>query len=55
MVKDKCVGSVSGKTIVLEADTICIHGDNPKAPDLVSSMVRAFRQAGIEMKSYAGK
>jgi UPF0271 protein len=55
MVKNKCVESVSGKSIVLEADTICIHGDNPNAPDLVTNMVRAFRQIGIEMITFAGK
>jgi UPF0271 protein len=55
MVIYKCIESVSGITIGLEADTICIHGDNPNAPDLVSNMVRAFRQTGIEMISFSGK
>jgi len=55
MVKEKCVESVSGKIIPLEADTICIHGDNPFASDLVRKMAGALRQHGIELKTYSGK
>ena len=55
MVKDKCVESVSGKIIPLEADTICIHGDNPIAPDLLGNMTVAFGRNGIELKTCTGK
>jgi UPF0271 protein len=55
MVKENCVESVSGKIIPLEADTICIHGDNPIAPDLAGNMANVFRQNGIELKFFAGQ
>jgi UPF0271 protein len=53
MVKENCVESGSGKIIPLEADTICIHGDNPIAPELVGNMADAFRKNGIELKFFA--
>ena len=54
MVRNKSVETVSGKIIPFEVDTLCIHGDNPVAPDLARNMAGAFRQNGIEMKSFAG-
>jgi 5-oxoprolinase (ATP-hydrolysing) subunit A len=51
MVNEKCVKAASGKIIPLDAHTICIHGDNPIAPELARKMAVAFRQNGIELKS----
>jgi UPF0271 protein len=55
MVKLKCVSSVTGKNIPIEADTICIHGDNPEAADFVRALYEAFRQNGIQLTSFNRK
>jgi 5-oxoprolinase (ATP-hydrolysing) subunit A len=36
-----------GSEIAVNAQTICIHGDTPGAPEIAATVVRALRQAGI--------
>jgi UPF0271 protein len=55
MVKDRSVISVSGKVIPLQADTICIHGDNPQAPELAKELINALRSAGTDVKPMGHK
>ncbi len=50
MVKERSVISISGKVIPLQADTICIHGDNPEASELAKELINALRSAGIDVK-----
>lgn len=50
MVKERSVISISGKVIPIQADTICIHGDNPQAPELAKELINALRSAGIDVK-----
>ncbi len=50
MMKERSVISISGKVIPLQADTICIHGDNPEAPELAKELINALRSAGIDVK-----
>jgi len=38
-----------GSEIELSADTICVHGDNPAALDLVKHIRNALVKAGIEI------
>lgn len=38
MVKEGCVNSIEGLEILLSADSICIHGDNPEAIALAKSI-----------------
>jgi 5-oxoprolinase (ATP-hydrolysing) subunit A len=52
MVKEKQVETLSGKIIPVTADTICIHGDNVMAAEFARSLARAFREAGIETKTF---
>lgn len=47
MVKDGNVVAVDGTTIALEAQTLCVHGDNPKAVDLVRSIREALEADGV--------
>ncbi|MGC8617029.1 MULTISPECIES: 5-oxoprolinase subunit PxpA [Pseudomonadati] len=49
MVKYQKVTSISGKIINIKGDTICIHGDNPKAKDLVEYLREAFKRNNIEV------
>ncbi len=45
------VATVSGGTIPLRADTICVHGDTPGAAVLVATLRRELEQAGIEIRA----
>jgi 5-oxoprolinase (ATP-hydrolysing) subunit A len=43
------VTAVDGTEIELDAQTLCVHGDNPAAVDLVRSIRRALEGAGIKV------
>ncbi len=47
MVKEGVVIAVDGSTIPLEAQTLCVHGDNPKAVDLVRSIREPLETDGV--------
>ncbi len=40
-----------GSEVKLTAQTICIHGDTPGAPQIASAVASALRQAGVVLKS----
>ena len=47
MVRERCVAAVDGSRVVLDADTICIHGDTPGAPAMARRIRDALAVAGI--------
>jgi UPF0271 protein len=40
-----------GTELALNAQTICIHGDTPGAPEIAASVARTLRQAGIALSA----
>lgn len=46
------VTAFDGTKIGLRANTICIHGDNPAAIEILSALDRAFKQQGMIKKSF---
>lgn len=50
MIKEKTVVTVTGRIIAVEADTVCIHGDNEAAPAFVRRLASALRAEGIELR-----
>ncbi len=53
MVREGSVTSVSGKTVRLQADTLCIHGDQPGAADFARAIRQALQTAGIAVRAAA--
>lgn len=49
MIKEGKVKASSGKDIDIVADSICVHGDNPKAIDFVKEIRKGLEEAGIEI------
>lgn len=47
MVKERKVKSVQGEDVVIQADTICIHGDGLHALEFAQYISNALREAGI--------
>jgi UPF0271 protein len=43
------VTSIDGKEIELKADTLCVHGDNPSAVQMVQKIRRDLKAAGVEV------
>ena len=51
MAKEGKVISINGKEIDIRADSICVHGDNPKAIETVINLRNALIEQGVEVKS----
>ncbi|MGI8748374.1 MAG: LamB/YcsF family protein [Deinococcus sp.] len=42
--------SLSVRTIGLQADTLCIHGDNPRAVEIARAVREALLTAGVSLR-----
>lgn len=49
IVKYQKVTAINGKIINIRGDTICIHGDNPKAKELTENLREAFKKENISV------
>lgn len=47
MVREGKVETVDGSAISIECETICLHGDNPRALDFLQCLRRRFEREGI--------
>jgi UPF0271 protein len=54
IVLEKCVYSVTGTKVPIDAQTICIHGDNPGAIDILQKIDALLKENNILKKSFAG-
>jgi len=51
MVREGVVRSVSGRDVPVQADTLCIHGDQPNALAFAQALTDALREAGIAVRA----
>lgn len=51
MVKEGKVESISGKDIDIKADSICVHGDNPKALEFVKDIRDTLEKEGVTISN----
>lgn len=51
MVNCGVVKAIDGQDIEIKADTICVHGDNPKAVEFAKSIRMALQNSGISIVS----
>ncbi|ASJ12896.1 LamB/YcsF family protein [Thermococcus thioreducens] len=49
MVKDGGVRAINGEWVELKADTICVHGDNPKAVEIAAHIRRVLEEEGVRV------
>lgn len=49
MVREGKVRSIDGKDVPVQADTLCIHGDQPNAPIFARAIREALARAGISV------
>ena len=50
MAKENRIVAVDGSEIIVEAQTLCVHGDNPKAVELVRAIRETLETNGVEVK-----
>ena len=51
MLRESRVETVTGGTIPVRADTVCLHGDQPGAVAFADSVRRRLREAGVELRA----
>ncbi|ASJ02501.1 lactam utilization protein LamB [Thermococcus profundus] len=49
MVKDGGIKAINGEWIELKVDTICLHGDNPKAVEIAAHIRKVLEEEGIKV------
>jgi UPF0271 protein len=49
IVKRSSVIASDGSEVAVDAQTICIHGDTPGAPEIAAAVAQALRQAGVTL------
>jgi 5-oxoprolinase (ATP-hydrolysing) subunit A len=50
MVTEGTVETITGRTIPMRLDTLCIHGDTPNAPQIARDLRSALEAAGVEVR-----
>ena len=51
MVREGVVQAVTGETVPLQAQTICLHGDGPHALAFARALRTALTQAGVQLRA----
>ena len=51
MIKEGKVTSINGKELDIKGDTLCVHGDGPKAMEFVRKIRKTFEEEGIQIKT----
>ncbi|MDI3476197.1 MAG: 5-oxoprolinase (ATP-hydrolyzing) subunit [Thermococcaceae archaeon] len=49
MVKDGGVKAINGEWVELKVDTICLHGDNPKAVEIAAHIRKVLEEEGVKI------
>ncbi|WP_148883601.1 LamB/YcsF family protein [Thermococcus aciditolerans] len=49
MVKDGGVRAINGEWVELKADSICVHGDNPKAVEIAARIRKVLEEEGVRV------
>lgn len=52
MVNQGNVATISGRTIPIRADTICLHGDGENALEFAKAINQALKAKGVEIRSW---
>jgi UPF0271 protein len=53
LVRDATVPTIDGGELPLRAESICVHGDAPNAPEIAQAIRRALEAEGIELAPLA--
>ena len=51
MIEQGTVTSLSGKTVPLSADTLCLHGDQAGAAEFAQRLHQSFEQSGVRVQA----
>ncbi len=52
MVLEGCVEATDGSLVALEAETLCVHGDNLESVEIATAVRSALEEAGVEVRAF---
>jgi UPF0271 protein len=52
MVREGVVRAVDGTDVPVQADTVCIHGDGPRAVEFARALREALKNARVVVKPF---
>ncbi len=52
MVNERRVTAIDGTDIALDAQSICVHGDNPTAVAIAAALRERLEARGVELKPF---
>jgi len=55
MVEDHAIEAIDGASVPFAARTICVHGDNPAAVEIIRAIRARLSQAGIAVRPFASE
>jgi UPF0271 protein len=50
MAKERRIVTTDGSIIEIDVESLCVHGDNPSAIDLVKGIKESLEKEGVEVK-----
>lgn len=50
MIKEKKVKTINGNLVTIEAGTICVHGDNPHAEEILSQLAKNLKNYNVSIE-----
>jgi UPF0271 protein len=53
LARDRALVTIDGREIAVEADTLCLHGDNPRALEVARSVREALERGGVSVQALA--
>ncbi|MEJ5863220.1 5-oxoprolinase subunit PxpA [Pseudomonas farsensis] len=53
LVRDGVIEAEDGQLIKLQAESICVHGDNPQAVDIARTVKHRLLEAGTELRAFS--
>jgi 5-oxoprolinase (ATP-hydrolysing) subunit A len=53
LARDRVVRTLDGRELAVEADTLCLHGDNPNALGVARAVREALERAGVSVQALA--
>ena len=51
LARDRAVVTIDGREVAVEADTLCLHGDTPRAVDVARAVREALAGAGVSVQA----
>ncbi|MEM9516247.1 MAG: 5-oxoprolinase subunit PxpA [Actinomycetota bacterium] len=53
LANESTIEAIDGSAVLVDAESLCVHGDTPGAVDIAAAVRRALVDAGVEIRAFA--